>query len=342
MYPFSQRPARSRIPAGGPAARPRTDGVLILHHWHELPPPVIIVAPPRSFTSVVCAMLGQHPQMYGFPETHLFCEDTLDRWLVRADRATYPMGHGLIRAVAQLYFGGQDEATVALAQRWLRARRGVTTEFIFKALADRVFPAIPVDKSPSTVNNLKTLQGVRRKLPAAKFLHLLRHPRGHGESVMRFMAEREKRGPIPAKHWLMEISRHGGDGAPLDPQHGWYARNTMIREFLRSVPAPDRLAVRGEDLLAEPDRVLPAIAEWLGLRTDARAIDAMKHPERSPFAFLGPPGARYGNDAFFLSAPALRAARARPHRLDGPLAWLPDGRGFTPDVTALAREFGYT
>src|SRR5260221_9464285 len=30
--------------------------------------PVFILALPRSFSSVVCGMLGQHPQMYGLPE----------------------------------------------------------------------------------------------------------------------------------------------------------------------------------------------------------------------------------------------------------------------------------
>ena len=31
--------------------------------------PLFILAPPRSFTSVVCAMIGNHPQMLGLPET---------------------------------------------------------------------------------------------------------------------------------------------------------------------------------------------------------------------------------------------------------------------------------
>jgi hypothetical protein len=37
--------------------------------------PLVILAPGRSYTSVVCTMLGQHPQMYNLPELHLFaCE----------------------------------------------------------------------------------------------------------------------------------------------------------------------------------------------------------------------------------------------------------------------------
>ena len=48
-----------------------------LKHAHELPPPVFVLAPVRSFTSVVCAMIGQHPQMYGLPETNLLCHATV-------------------------------------------------------------------------------------------------------------------------------------------------------------------------------------------------------------------------------------------------------------------------
>ena len=34
--------------------------------------PLFILAPPRSFTTVTSAMIGQHPEMYGLPETNLF------------------------------------------------------------------------------------------------------------------------------------------------------------------------------------------------------------------------------------------------------------------------------
>jgi hypothetical protein len=327
--------------------RPTGRDILILDHWHDLPPPLFILAPPRSFTSIACAMLGQHPQLYGLPETHLFCEETVSARAARVARATYPMGHGLLRAVAQLYFGAQNEATVRLAQQWLRRRSDVTTDFIFKVLADRAFPRILVDKSPSTVNSLEVLQRTHSKFPGARFVHLLRHPRGHGESVVRYIDERRKHGPIPPTHWLLKISQaseqahDGPEGPVLDPQIGWYARHTTICDFLSTIPSEAQMRVRGEDLLAEPDRMLREIASWMGLRADAPAIGAMKHPERSPYAFLGPRGARYGNDAFFLQDPSFRPGRARAHNLEGPLSWRSDGQGFTDEVKGLAREFGY-
>ena len=40
-------------------------------------PPLFILGSPRSFTSLVCAMLGQNPDAYGVPELNLFIEDNL-------------------------------------------------------------------------------------------------------------------------------------------------------------------------------------------------------------------------------------------------------------------------
>ncbi|MBE2242527.1 MAG: sulfotransferase, partial [Burkholderiaceae bacterium] len=43
--------------------------------------PLFLLAPPRSYTSLVNAMLGQHPQAFGLPELCLFNVDKLiDLW----------------------------------------------------------------------------------------------------------------------------------------------------------------------------------------------------------------------------------------------------------------------
>jgi len=298
-------------------------------------------------------MLGQHPQMYGLPETHLLCHETVGTRAARVARSAHlSMEHGLLRAVAELYFGEQTESTVRRARQWLKVRADFPTEVLFRTLADRAFPRLLVEKIPSTVNSIRCLRRIQRKFPGARFIHLLRHPRGHGESVMKAIAERESRtGPLPPTNWLMRIASyrpHGAnadsqDGAEvLDPQHWWYARNATIREFLGSVSRTRQLQVRGEDLLADPDTHLQAIASWMGLRTDPQAIDMMKHPEHSPYAFIGPRGARFGNDRIFLQAPALRSGPAKPQDLDQPLSWRDDGQGFLPEVKAMAREFGYS
>jgi hypothetical protein len=312
----------------------------------QIRPPLLILAPSRSFTSVTCAMLGQHPQMYGLPEVNLFCDLTMRARAARVARAPHPMGNGLTRAVAQIYFGGQTESTVHQAREWLDARSGLTTAAMFRALASAVFPLTAVDKSPNTASRAGNLRRAYRHFPHARFLHLLRHPRGHGESVMKAAEERRRSGSIPPEHWLSRVAsypsaRVPGGGIP-GPHNAWYVSHTIIGDFLRSVPDGAQMRIRGEDLLSGPDDVLRRIADWLGLRTDAPAIEAMKHPEASPYAFEGPPGARFGNDIFFLREPALRPGRVPAHRLDGPLSWRDDDQELPAGVKALAVEFGYT
>jgi hypothetical protein len=126
-----------------------------------------------------------------------------------------------------------------------------------------------------------------------------------------------------------------------DPQILWLALHENILEFLKTVPAERQMRLRGEDVLMDPDRYLTDMCSWLGLRTDAEALDEMKHPERSPYSVLGPPNAPYGNDPKFIKEPALRPTRAKPQSLDGELSWRSDIPGFSEEVKALARRFGY-
>ena len=61
------------------------------------PSPVFILSPPRSFSTVVCSMLGQHPQLYGLPEIDLFGAESTGGFLKQCAEATYPMADGLVR-----------------------------------------------------------------------------------------------------------------------------------------------------------------------------------------------------------------------------------------------------
>jgi sulfotransferase family protein len=310
-------------------------------------PLLAILGPPRSFTTVVSAMLGQHPQMYGLPEVHLFGVETIAEWWQQCSEATFNMDHGLVRVVAQLFFGEQTEENVRRAAGWLQRRAHFTTGLLVEALAERVQPRILVDKSPSVVYHVETLRRVYAMFPQARFLHLVRHPRGHGESVMKYLRERRKLGPLPQNHWLLHLAaypngdEHAEASSDIDPQRAWLALHRNIGEFLEGVPANQALRVRSEDLVGSPERGLREVLAWLGLRTDDEAIEEMKHPERSPYACYGPRSAHFGNDRAFLQNPVLRPARAEKHILEGPLSWCDDGREFSAEVRELAQKFGY-
>jgi hypothetical protein len=183
--------------------------------------------------------------------------------------------------------------------------------------------------------------------PQAHFLHLTRHPIAHGRSVMEMIRVAEQGGQAP--YWMLNLASYPywpksdrlERNLDLDPQRGWLGLNSNIVEFLKSVPPQQQMRVRGEDVLGEPDRILPKICHWLGVPSDSRTLKAMKHPECSPYAKFGPPNAYMGNDGAFMANPRLRPKRAIEPPLEGPLEWRTDGRELQPRVRELAQQFGY-
>jgi hypothetical protein len=294
---------------------------------------LVILAPPRSFTSIVCGMLGQHPQTYGLPEVNLFVAETMRERVGVVGQRPFAE-HGLLRVVAQLFGGEQTIQTVTLARQWLEFRRDCATVSVLRELADKVQPRILVDKSPMTALRAEYMQRARRAFPNVKFLHLLRHPRTQGQSLMQL-------GGPAAAHRLGALD-YGTPTPTPDPQKAWYTFHSNVATFLEALPKEQKLRLRGEDLLADPAVHLGQVSEWLGLRADREAIEAMRHPERSPYACPGPINARFGNDPKFLRDPKLRLqGRAKRASLEGPLEWRRDGVAFSPEVVQMAREFGY-
>lgn len=303
--------------------------------------PLFLLAPPRSYTSLVNAMLGQHPQMYGLPELQLFVVERLGE-LWRGDKRALEQGvamdplrrHGLLRAVAQLYGGEQTLETVVMARHWVSAREQCSSAEVFREIAARVAPRVVVEKSPSYVSRPEFLERLLAAFPNARFIHLLRHPLGQGKSVM---AMNHGRFAV-----MVDAVDYSGPQPVIDPQIAWHDFHLNIVEFLDHLPPERWRRLRGEEFLADADAHLCQLCRWLGLRDDAAAIAAMKHPERSPYACIGPANALFGNDPNFLRNPLFRPAAARPPQpLDGPLPWRADGGGFHPKVVELAREFGY-
>ena len=200
---------------------------------------------------------------------------------------------------------------------------------MFHYLAERIAPRQLVDKSP-TQGKPENLARLRRMFPHAWFLHLTRHPRSTGNSFYRIKSAKALLQGQPDLNRL----------AAMIEGH-WIKIHSSILDFTASLPPGQAMRLLGEDFLAEPDSYLRQIAEWLQIRTDDAAIEAMKHPENSPYAHIGPPGAAHGNNRGFLEEPVLKAGRPSPASLVGPLEWLPESRGFGPDMLRLARRLGY-
>jgi len=166
------------------------------------------------------------------------------------------------------------------------------------------------------------------KFPEALFIHLVRHPRGTCESLFKMRQGIEKGGGSAGEF-------------KLDPDKVWCSPHRKIVEFLATLPEKQWLRIRGEQFLSRPDDFLLQICAWLGIRNEEGDLEAMKHPENSPFARMGPMNARFGNDPGFLENPKLHEYRAEVLSLDGPLSY---GKGitFSEETRHYASLFGYS
>ena len=291
-------------------------------------PPLFILTCMRSFSSVVSNMLGQHPQAYGLPELNLFLADTLGEVIERLT-AHRPQGlNGLLRTIAELEYQAQTQDTVQRARAWLAQHRHWPIQQVFEFIAQRGGARMLVEKSPSTVLDETRLARLHRHFPDAYFLHLTRHPRTTCQSIH----EIQQKTAILAKRRT---------GTPPNPENLWLRANRNILAFTRRLRPGQTLSIQGELLLSQPEVYLPQIAEWLELRTDADAIAAMLHPERSPYACIGPPNAPFGHDPNFLHSPRFEKRPLRPARLEGPFDWPSPAGCFSRATLQTAQLLGY-
>lgn len=288
--------------------------------------PVFILSPPRSFTSVISAMIGQHPALYGLPEVNLFAADAV-RGILRWFDLRPRLSHGLLRAIAELGLGGQTSSNVATAADWLRENPTVLTPDIFRDLGAWADDRGLVDKSPLHVYDERAMSRMVEAFPDAYFIHLVRHPRSTCESVSNLQSS---------------IREGGGKTLPrnLNPEQVWLRPHQRIDAFLRDVPASQHRLIRGEDFLTDPASKLAELCEWLGIASDPESVEEMLHPERSPFACLGPRNAPFGTDPSFIQKPVLRPYSQKPVSLDGPIA-MPGNPVLSADLKEYAQQLGY-
>jgi hypothetical protein len=293
--------------------------------------PLFVLATARSYSSVVTTMIGQHPQLAGLPELKLFCCETIGElegslpgfW---RDRGVTHRSPGLLRALAECELGRQTAATIAAAREWLAARLDWSGANVMDFLQERLRPRTAVEKSPDNLLTDEALSRMAAAYPRARYLHLTRHPITTQRSI-----EGHRR----------RVFGRPLDGEPMRSIAAWYEIHRRILHFCADV-TPDRyLQVRAEDVLHNPESQLAVIAAWLGIRADGGAIDAMLHPEASPFAHPGPEGIGItgGNDPGFLRDPVPRRVDL-PCKLEQPPGWIAD-RSVWKTVSDLANRLGY-
>ncbi len=276
-------------------------------------------------------MIGQHPELAGLPELKLFCCETigeLDASLPRfwKERGLAHRSPGLVRAIAEHELGGQDVPRLAAALDWLRDRSNWPGADVLDLLLERLSPRTGVEKSPDNLLTDDALERMASAYPRARYLHLTRHP----VTTQRSIAEHRQRTVGCAQ-----------EGEPMRSIAAWHEIHRRILLFANGLPPERYLRVRAEDVLNDPRPQLGRIAAWAGVRGDAAAIEAMLHPETSPFARPAPAnsGVPGGNDPAFLRDPIPKQVET-PRGVEPPAGWVaePSVWGMVVD---LANRLGY-
>lgn len=298
------------------------------------PAPIWILAAPFSGASWLAGCLGRHPQLYATPELNLFMANTVGELLDIFDIGQGAHAHGLLRALAELEFGAQNDAGIALAREWLEERRGMPTADVAMHLAARAAPrrlVVPDSEAPLRPLDLqRLLQGIQ----GLSVIHLVRHPWEQGCLLWAWARERLF---VP-----QDFKDHAFRPPQVEPQIPWLRSNTNIERLLRLLPADQQRRLGAEQLELPSNAALTGICDWLKVSVDAAAHAAMATPLQWTFAGYGPGTAPYGLEAEVLEPftdDDIELAAATT--LGGDLPWQVESSGFDEQVSRLARTYGY-
>lgn len=245
--------------------------------------PMFIIAAPGSHSAQIAAMIGCHPACFATPELNLFAGSTLEDISLRlAAQTQQTQFHGLLRLVSYLYAGEQSLEAVEMARRWMMRRSSAPAAQIFEELRAKIAPLRLVDPSRahSAAHNLPRL------LAAYPDALLVRLTRDDEDKV--FASEQA----APLKR--LQETRAG------------------LLSFLDGLPEGQCVTLSIDEVEKSPAFALAALCRRIGVSDDEASVEAMLHPERSPFAGFGPIGANLGNDPDFLRRPRIAGLARKP------------------------------
>jgi hypothetical protein len=296
--------------------------------------PVFVVAAPRSLSSLLCAMLGQHPEAYATPGTHLLTHPTVRAWLEQNRGRRQNFQHGLLRTVAQLYAGDQSVEAIEMARRWLGRRLDTPTHEVQRELCRKVAPRRLIERCPIHSRRQDALERLQDFFPEASFIYVVRHPVEQGIAMLQ--------DPAGITELLLTRSVDYAAKPPaLDPQFAWFETQSLILAFLDSIPAERQFHLRAEDLLAEPSETLRKLCGWLDFPCSEELLERMLRVEDSPFLSAGPYNAPIGFDPGVRRLVPLRPQAQALPSLETALPWRRDNAGLAPQVAELAGALGY-
>ena len=263
--------------------------------------PLFILSPPRSFSSLISSMLGQHPELHAFPELQIFSADTLhDMMKTNQERHNRLASPGSIRSIAEIHERLQTDESCTRAWLWMQKRSHWTAVEFFDYLRKKVSTQIAIDKTPINTSKQSRLEKIIHAYPNAKFLHLCRSVNGNTTSLREFIKGQDK---LLGRMETNKLTRRALSRE--FPASVWYLCHRNILAIKPLIKQSNYLQLKGEDLLNQPNKMLSQFCKWINIEDKEEHIQAMLRPHESPYAFVGPSIAVGGNDGKFMKNPIL-------------------------------------
>lgn len=231
---------------------------------------ILILSSERSGSTLTRVVLGAHSTIVAPQELFLMRYPTYAAW-----RELKPVA---IESLLELFRLLGDEKT---EDEIARACRDMTIPEVYAWLLGHLGPEQRLlDKTPAYANDGESL---RRSLSLAPFyIWLIRHPLGVIESDVRLKMRRRH---TPD---LRGVARRLRDGVwraaasatdnliPLARQREakWVVQQTIIREFLATVPAEQRVRIYFEDLVRDPEATIGTLCRAMQLEPEPAMLEA--------------------------------------------------------------------
>ncbi len=212
---------------------------------------IFILAPPRSGTTLLRAMLHRHPGLFTASELRLLGTETL------AQSGAFSRD-GILRAIAEIKNCDDRQASEILEQCELE---NLGSGEFYARLLEWIEPRELVEKSPSCTLDPGALRHAEALFENAFYIHLSRHPY---EVIRSFEKQRMDRVYLPSAGDL--TPRQAGEVV-------WNIAHRNIADFLATIPPERQSFLRFSDLVADPRSSMEAIFSALGIPFDSAVLD---------------------------------------------------------------------
>lgn len=253
--------------------------------------PIIILAAPRSGSSLLLAALSSHPELWSlYKESNPILEGPFRPDLLQRDSnvlSAADLDAGMRRQLMKTFFESAGNLESLPFARFIplrgRGRQWYTSGISLLTKPFKRPPIRLVEKSPK---NTLRIPFVEELFPDARFVHLVREPRANIASLYGGWQDPTHHNvyPLPdgfriqgyeGRHWcfVLEPGWRSLEGARLVDvcADQWRSCNDNSVRDLRHLPTDRVIRVKHEDLLKDPVACLKRIAAWAGL--DPRPFD---------------------------------------------------------------------